>query len=158
MVQRSGAGHVDTIARLDEIDIWGLNIYRNIGFWGLFDDWAAMTDRPMFVSEYGADAYNTLIHAEDGESQAEATRVLTQEIVDASVRGGTGICSGGVLFEFSDEWWKADGSWSEQDVGGIAPGGGPFPDETFNEEWWGIVDIHRNPRPAYDAYRDARSP
>jgi len=58
------------------------------------------------------------------------------------------------VFEFFFEWWKdPSGSPSLHDVGGNAPGGGPFPDQVFNEEWWGLVDIERSTRPAYDSLR-----
>jgi hypothetical protein len=145
----------ETIAAMPDIDIWGINAYRGIGFGDLFSTWASRSQKPMFLAEYGADAYNANEDRYDPESQAEAVEALTQEIADngfAFVDGG--VASGGSIFEFADEWWKdGGGSPDAHDVGGIAPGGGPHPDQTFNEEWWGLVDVDRVPRPAYDALR-----
>jgi hypothetical protein len=146
----------ETIDAMPEIDIWGINAYRGISFGDLFAVWAERTQKPMFLAEYGADAYNANTDMPDPESQAMAVGALTQEIADQGVAfGDSGVALGGTLFEWSDEWWKdSAGSPDVQDVGGIAPGGGPYPDSTFNEEWWGIVDIDRVPRPAYDALGD----
>jgi len=143
----------ETLAAMPDIDIWGINAYRGITFGDLFSMWGARSDKPMFLAEYGADAYNATTDMVDVESQAMATQALTQEIADHAVAfHAEGVALGGTIFEWSDEWWKdSAGSLTVQDVGGIAPGGGPYPDSTFNEEWWGIVDIDRVPRPAYDA-------
>jgi hypothetical protein len=143
------------LAAMPDIDVWGLNAYRGISFGNLFDDWQSSSDKPMFIAEYGADAYNANTPAYDPESQSQAVVALTAEILDhASATSGDGVTLGGTLFEWADEWWKDEaGSLDAQDVGGIAPGGGPYPDQVFNEEWWGLVDIERTPRPAFDALR-----
>lgn len=148
-------GHIpssSTISSMPDVDVWGLNIYAGIDFGTVFDDWEGLSDKPMYMAEYGADAWNANIGSEDTDSQATATRVLTQLLVDnSSVANASNVCSGGTIFEWADEWWKdstGEGPWVH-DSGGIAPGGGPYPDYTFNEEYWGIVDIDRNPRQAY---------
>lgn len=135
------------------VDLWGLNVYRGIGFGDLFDVWAARSSKPMFLGEYGADAWNALTGMVDTTSQAEATTALTQAILDhSSADNPADVCVGGAVFEWADEWWKdGAGQPSTHDVGGVAPGGGPHPDATFNEEWWGLVDIDRGVRPAYTA-------
>jgi hypothetical protein len=142
-----------TLAAMPEIDIWGINSYRGISFGELFAEWRASSTRPMFIAEYGADAFNANLPAYDPESQALAVAALSREIVaNAASLPDDGVALGGTLFAWADEWWKdAAGSPSAQEVGGIAPGGGPYPDQVFNEEWWGVVDVDRAPRPAYAA-------
>jgi hypothetical protein len=145
----------EVLAAMPLIDVWGLNVYRGISFGNLFSEWEQRSGKPMFLGEYGADAYNALLPGYDPTSQAEAVEKLTLEInAQSSAKDPSSVCSGGALFEWADEWWKA-GNPAVQDSGGSAPGGGPHPDATFNEEWWGIVDIDRNPRPAYNALQKA---
>ena len=80
--------------------------------------------------------------------QAHATTALAAEIA-----ARPDACVGGIIFELADEWWKDQaGAPDVHDVGGIAPGSGPPPDDVFNEEWWGLVDVNRTPRLAYYAY------
>jgi hypothetical protein len=140
----------ETLSAMPNIDVWGLNVYRGLGFGDLFQQWQARSTKPMFLAEYGADAWNANIPGPDFESQAHATSVLTQLLVDESAALGNGVSSGGTVFAWADEWWKA-GNPSVHDSGGSAPGGGPYPDQVFNEEWWGVVDVDRELRPAYDA-------
>jgi hypothetical protein len=141
----------ETIEAMPLVDVWGLNAYRGISFGDLFDSWRTRSEKPMFLAEYGADAYDAIDAEYDPESQAMAVGALTAEIAAAaSSYSDEGVSIGGTLFEWSDEWWKDQGGApDEHDVGGIAPGGGPYPDQTFNEEWWGIVDVERATRPAY---------
>ncbi|CAE8588553.1 unnamed protein product [Polarella glacialis] len=150
-----GLGQLDdAIARLPEIDVWAINSYRGLSFGNLFNTYASLSGKPMFFGEYGADAWNANIGREDEQSQADATTALTQEIMAASAVREAGVCLGGFVFEFCDEWWKdGGGSPSVHDTGGIAPGGGPHPDKTFNEEWWGLVNLDRSPRLAFQAYK-----
>lgn len=143
----------DTLAAMPNVDVWGINAYRGISFGDLFERWRALSGAPLFLSEYGADAYNAALPGYDAESQALAVESLASELLgQSSATTADGVALGGTVFEWADEWWKdAAGSLSEQDVGGVAPGGGPYPDQVFNEEWWGIVDIDRGHRPAFDA-------
>lgn len=144
-------GIAETIQAMPLIDLWGINTYRGISHGDLFTAWAAISDKPMYLGEYGADAYDSRNGGKvDTASQALAVKQLTQEIIDNYTTESGGITLGGFVFEWADEWWKAPGSPDVQDTGGVGVEGGPYPDSTFNEEFWGIVDIDRDPRPAYD--------
>jgi len=150
-------GH-EQLRALDDVDVWGLTAYTGLSFGSLFTTWAAHSQKPMFVAEYGADSYNAKTGSVDETDQATATVALTREVIKNSAANG-GICTGGLIFELADEWWKdGTGSPSRHNKGGVAPGGGPFPDNTFNEEYWGLVSIDGTPRKAYRAYADLRAP
>lgn len=142
------------VERMPDIDIWGLNVYSGISFADRFRRWKRVSDKPMYLAEYGADAYNARIGRVDLESQSRGVVALTREIVDNSTVYAGSVSLGGTLFSWADEWWKVQGgSPSVQELGGVAPGGGPYPDDTFNEEFWGLVDVDRAPRPVVDALR-----
>jgi len=141
----------DLVDFLEGIDVWGINMYAGLGFERLFPTWKERFEFPMFLAEYGADAWNANWGDEDLEAQAEAVAALTQLLLDNSTAADPeNVTLGGTVFEWADEWWKdGTGHPKVHDRGGLAPGGGPHPDGVFNEEYWGIVDIDRNPRPAY---------
>lgn len=142
------------IADMPGIDIWGINAYRSNDHAPLLAEWANLSTKPMFLGEYGADAWDSRGDGQENlAAQAEATTALTQQIVDAYTTTSGGITSGGFIFEWADEWWKAGNPDVHDTAHPDSPGGGPYPDGFFNEEWWGIVDIDRNPRPAYDALK-----
>ena len=106
-----------TLARLDEVDVWGLNVYTGPSFYELFGDWEARSAAPMFFAEYGADAYDGRIGSENETYQADVTRSLTNEIFANAANSGTGVCSGGTIFEWNDEWWKFNGGgWDAHDT------------------------------------------
>lgn len=150
-------GHIpptNIMNQMPDIDIWGINVYSGLNIGYVFDTWELQSTKPLFIAEYGADAWNANTNSLDLDAQAYATTVLTQEIMNNDAHLNTiNVSIGSTIFEFTDEWWKA-GNPSTQDTGGSAPGAGPHPDNTFNEEYWGLLDIYRNPRPAYYALQE----
>lgn len=132
------------------VAVWGLNVYRWDDPSSIFDEWQVVSNKPMYLSEAGGDRYMTATmngfdEGENPEAQAQATR----NILNATFNHQD-ICTGVMLFEFSDEWWKA-GDPNSHDKGGWAPNSGGVPyDGAPNEEYWGIVDIDRNKTLAFD--------
>lgn len=139
----------DLIAELTDIDLWGLNVYRWDVSYTAAMDFAKLSDKPMYFSEIGADSYMSTasLGYEQGSNQraqADATRALLEPLFSDSVP-----CAGAAVFSFTDGWWKA-GQADVQDAGGVAPASSGVPyDADANEEHWGLVDIHRNPKEAY---------
>lgn len=149
-------GEIGNILNYDslvpDLGCWGANVYRGSSFSTLFSDYEKYSDKPFWFSEFGCDAINGV--EEDQEGQAECVLNLWTEIEKNSFLKG-GVCIGGCIMAWSDEWWKA-GNYSMHDLGG---GYGPDPkDDFFNEEWWGIVDVYRNPRQVYYSLKSLWNP
>jgi len=136
------------------IDIWGMNVYRWDNPESIFDEWAAISSKPMYLSEAGADSFMTI--SKDGYEQGsneKAQADATKKILEGSF-STPDICSGVTLFAFVDELWKA-GNNNQLDSGGWAPNSSGVPyDGTPNEEYWGIVGIDRNKKEAYDVVKE----
>ncbi|MCY1635786.1 glycoside hydrolase family 2 TIM barrel-domain containing protein [Marinifilum sp. D737] len=137
-----------------DIDIWGMNVYRWDDPTGIFGKWKSISKKPMYLSEAGADSYMTISKSgyEQGENQkaqADATRRILK-----STFGNQEVCAGVALFAFVDEFWKA-GNPDTQDPGGWAPNSSGVPyDGAPNEEYWGIVDIERNKKEAFQVVKE----
>lgn len=136
------------------IDIWGMNVYRWDNPSSIFSEWENRSDKPMYLSEAGADSYMTIAKSgyskgENEQAQADATAT----ILDAIFKNRE-ICSGVTLFAFVDELWKA-GNNQQLDPGGWAPNSSGVPyDGAPNEEYWGIVKINRTPKMAFKVVKE----
>ncbi len=126
------------------IDFWSLQIYRHPTFGTFFAEYRAASAKPLLVSEFGLDAYDHANGREYPDRAAlagERVASLWREI-QAAGSGPAPVCSGGCVFEYSDEWYKADtASWMrwQHDPGGWAAAG--FPDGWADEEWWGLYAV-----------------
>ena len=140
--------------QLSFIDGWGCNIYTDtfnpINWCGderdFFDLYAEMSSKPLLISAYGADAYFItdpwkLQGHEDESAQADWIYNNTIEIMNAPQH-----CLGGLLMEYSDEWWRATDygqPWNSHDAIGhlTSDWGHILPDDYWNGEYFGIVQI-----------------
>jgi len=142
------------LALSPNIDVWGMNVYRMVEPESIFPQWTARSSKPMYLSEAGADSYMAIAtlgyeQGENQKAQADANKIILDNSFVSK-----GICSGVTLFSFTDGWWKA-GENDVQDVGGWAPEGSGVPyDRVPNEEYWGIVDIHRNKKKTFNIVKD----
>ena len=140
----TGHGEVPSSQALNScpsVDVWGMNIYRWLSPDSAIDELAAQTEKAMYISEAGADSFNSNSNSENEAEQAQATEIILNKIIENS-----DLCIGVTLFEFCDEWWKA-GNPNQQDIGGFS---NAIPYDSFaNEEYWGIVTRDRTPKQSY---------
>mgnify|MGYP003307168294 FL=1 len=145
-------GEVPTAIALNScpsVDIWGMNLYRWDNNIPAIEAFIALSEKPLYISEAGADSYDSRSNIEREDLQAQATQNILSGILSKS-----DVCMGVTLFSFSDEWWKA-GNPSQQDSGGEAPNSGGVPyDGAANEEYWGIVKHDRSKKEAYNIVKD----
>jgi len=123
--------------RMTQFNCWAAQLYRGRSFGSLFSQYETVSAKPLLVTEFGMDAYDRRTRAEYANGAtltADYLRSLWLEIA----RRTNSVC-GGLIFEWSDEWWKdqATGtSFSAHDTGGWSVPG--FPDGTAEHEWWGV--------------------
>ena len=142
------------LASNPNIDIWGLNVYRWDQPQSVFKEWQTLSDKPVYLSEAGADSYMKISKAgfKQGENQ-RAQAVANAKIIDA-VFDRSDVASGIFIFSFTDGLWKA-GNPDQQDIGGWAPNSSGVPyDGAPNEEYWGIVDINRNKKETFEVIKE----
>ncbi|MCL2335068.1 MAG: hypothetical protein FWC57_03285 [Endomicrobia bacterium] len=148
-----------------DLDVFGANAYRGeAGFGNIWKDVAGKCGKPVLITEHGCPAYAqgwTEARAEEGQAAYHKGNWENIEDNMAGVKGGVGNALGGVIFEWSDEWWKAE-SGSDPFVHDTHPQmGGAFLDGKAYEEWFGIASLgdgtdsqfKRQLRKAYFVYR-----
>lgn len=174
--------YLDICARLaTELDVFGANAYRGEqGFGSVWRDVEKVFDKPVLITEYGCSAYHPDWTNEKAEAgQARYIKYNWLDIERNLAGRGQGNALGGILFEWVDEWWKANSDlpvkiqqqnkeWYlkrskmyknlkpyKQDT--VPQFGAPFLDGWSYEEWFGITSqgngkkspFLRQLRPAY---------
>ncbi|MCB0518477.1 MAG: glycosidase [Lewinellaceae bacterium] len=164
---------IDIVAEeCKDVDIYGANMYRGVSFGDAFTVVKQKLNKPILITEFGADAFNALDNEEDQYSQAFYDLGNWKEIYEnAAGLGKAGNSIGGFTFQFSDGWWKF-GQTSNLDVhdnNASWSNGGYLRDykegeNNMNEEWFGICAKGPNnerglytlyPRAAYYALKEA---
>ncbi len=145
------------------VDLYGINAYHGLDFGPNFYQLNQLIgDKPFYIGECGADAWNTPPLDPNGEQGDGVYDEVSQDVAigclinlmqqHLSAKDPNHILIGGCIFEWCDEWSDL-GVHTIKGNRGPSDGSGPYPDKVYNDEWFGIVDIDRNPRPAYHTMR-----
>ena len=168
-------GFLDTMKeKCPNIDVFGSNVYRGPSSGDIFERVDKEMGIPFMYTEFGSDAYDAKREREDHMSQARYLQAQWQEIYEQSYgKGRVGNAIGGLIFQWSDGWWKyrqdinldvhdTTASWSNEAYQhDWTPDG-----NNMNEEWFGIAAKGENderglyevyPRTAYYVLQDAFS-
>lgn len=158
-----------------DVDAVACIIYRGKTFGNLFNSLRATFDKPLVISEFGADCYDAYLNKEDQNMQAFFLESQWRQIFQnrANAKAGAGNCLGGTMFEWNDEWWKHNEydpqGWTGHDTESFWSNGSYYFDikapknMNMNEEWFGIVALApdlengintRIPRKAYYVVRE----
>lgn len=155
---------LDKFAKLSpDVDAFAANVYRgDYGFGSFWQQVAEATDRPAFITEYGAPSFGDhMTYQEAQEAQASYHRGNWLDILhnSAGYEDGIGNSVGGVTFEWLDEWWK---NYEPAKHDTKADAVGPFPGGYYFEEWFGLFGqgdgkespYLREPRKVYYTYKE----
>jgi hypothetical protein len=142
-LQIGSAGFGTDDATMTNLDLWGVNAYRGQTFGNLFSTLASSTSKPILLTEFGKDAYRDAAGAEDQAMQAGYLSAQWTQIAANLSATGSGILAGGVIFEWSDEWWKDFSGLSCQthDSAILFSRSDDTTDPGYNEEWFGMVSV-----------------
>ena len=142
------------IEKLDNIDAWGINVYRWDDPSDLLEEWLNISEKPLYLSEAGSDSYMTIEKYGYSKGENQLAQADANEKILEVVFNNSDIVSGVLIFQFVDGLWKA-GNPDKQDIGGWAPNsiGVPY-DGAPNEEFWGIVDIERNKKKTFEVIKN----
>jgi tetratricopeptide (TPR) repeat protein len=156
--------YLDVFAKYaPDVDIFSANVYRgDYGFGSFWEQVAAASGKPAFISEYGAPAYARHLTLEEGEMEQANYHRGNWLDIQANMAGqvdGAGNALGGVAFEWLDEWWKNYEPYRHDKKSEAV---GPFIGGYYFEEWFGLVGqgkgqnspFLRQLRKAYDVYKE----
>ncbi len=147
-----------------DVDAYGANVYRgDYGFGSFWQEVAELTDKPAFITEYGAPSYSgpgmSTQEAQDAQAAYHKGNWLDILYNSAGYANGEGNAVGGVAFEWLDEWWKNyEPAIHNTNVDVV----GPFAGGYYYEEWFGLFGqgdgrdspYLREPRKVYYTYKE----
>lgn len=145
------------------VDIFGSNVYRgDYGFGSFWEQVQTASGKPAFITEFGCPGFaRHMTMQEMEEAQAEYHKGNWMDIDDnvAGAPHGVGNSLGGVVFEWTDEWWKNYEPYKHDRKSDAI---GPFPGGFYYEEWFGITGqgngtqspFLRQLRKTYFVYKD----
>jgi hypothetical protein len=136
-----------------DIDFIGLNYYQGRTFSSVWGQ-ARNIAKPVLITEFGYDAFNTKTGAEDEKTQSDFIISQWKDIEKNSYlpRNDRGMSLGGCIFEWTDEWWKFEnGNTDRHDTKGswVNPSWSDFMQNKPNvqEEWFGIMKVEKTDTP-----------